>query len=184
MTRSRRGLPSGTPPIYFGFGSIPVESPADTIAMIAAACARLGERALVGAAGTDYSNVPHFEHVKVVGAVNFTTVFPACRALVHHGGSSTTPIAMRAGVPQLILYWDLVHAVYGAAVKRLKVGTARRFSTANEKSLVADLRSILAPEYVARARELATQITEPAKSAAAAADLLEDFARSSALLTV
>ena len=145
--------------------------------MIAAACAQLGERALVGAAGTDYSNVPHFDHVKVVGTVNFATVFPACRAVVHHGGSSTTPIAMRAGVPQLILFWDLVHAVYGAAVKRLKVGTARRFSTASEESLVADLRTILAPQYVARARELATRMTEPAKSAAAAADLLEDFAR-------
>ena len=170
-------ITAGTPPIYFGFGSIPVESPADTIAMIAAACARLGERALVGAAGTDFSNVPHFDHVKVVGAMNYATVFPACRAVVHHGGSSTTPIVMRAGVPQLILFWDLVHAVYGAAVKRLKVGTARRFSTATEESLVADLRRILAPEYVARARELATRITEPAKSAAAAADLLENFAR-------
>jgi UDP:flavonoid glycosyltransferase YjiC (YdhE family) len=113
----------------------------------------------------------------VVGAVNFTTVFPACRALVHHGGSSTTPIAMRAGVPQLILFWDMVHAVYGAAVKRLKVGTARRFSTATEQSLVADLRTILAPGYIARARELAARITEPATSAAAAAELLEKFAR-------
>jgi UDP:flavonoid glycosyltransferase YjiC (YdhE family) len=170
-------IAAGTPPIYFGFGSIPVESPADTIAMIGAACAQLGERALVGAAGTDFRNVPHFDHVKVVGAVNFASIFPACRALVHHGGSSTTPIGLRAGVPQLILFWDLVHAVYGAAVKRLKVGTARRFSTATEKSLVADLRTILAPQYLSRAREIATQITEPAKSAAAAADLLENFAR-------
>jgi len=170
-------IAAGTPPIYFGFGSIPVESPADTIAMISAACAKLGERALVGAAGTDFSSVPHFDDVKVVGAVNFSATFPACRAVVHHGGSSTTPIAMRAGVPQLILYWDLVHAVYGSAVKRLKVGTARRFSTASEESLVADLHTILAPEYVARAREVSTRITEPAKSAALAADLLEDFAR-------
>jgi UDP:flavonoid glycosyltransferase YjiC (YdhE family) len=170
-------IADGTPPIYFGFGSIPVESPADTIAMIAAACTRLGERALVGAAGTDFSNVPQFDHVKVVGTMNYSTVFPACRAVVHHGGSSTTPIVMRAGVPQLILFWDLVHAVYGAAVKRLKVGTARRFSTATEESLVADLRRILAPEYVDRARGLAGRITEPAKSAAAAADRLEDFAR-------
>ncbi|MCV7103868.1 glycosyltransferase [Mycobacterium palustre] len=169
-------LAAGTPPIFFGFGSIPVEAPADTIAMIAAACARLGERALVGAAGTDFGDAPQFEHVKVVGTMNYVTVFPACRAVVHHGGSSTTPIAMRAGVPQLILYWDMVHAVYGGAVKRLKVGTARRFSTATEESLVADLRTILAPEYAARAGELATRITEPAKSAAAAADLLESFA--------
>jgi UDP:flavonoid glycosyltransferase YjiC (YdhE family) len=84
---------------------------------------------------------------------------------------------MRAGVPQLILFWDLVHAIYGAAVTRLKVGTARRFSTVSEESLVSDLRAILAPEYVTRARELATRITEPAASAATAADRLEDFAR-------
>ena len=170
-------IAAGTPPIFFGFGSIPVESPTDTIAMISAACAQLGERALIGAAGTDFSNAPHPDNVKVVGTMNYATVFPACRAVVHHGGSSTTPIVMRAGVPQLILYWDMVHAVYGAAVKRLKVGTARRFSTASEESLVADLRTILAPQYVARARELATRITEPAKGAAAAADLLENFAR-------
>ena len=171
-------IAAGTPPIFFGFGSIPVESPADTIAMIAAACAQLGERALVCAAGTDYSSVPHFEHVKVVGAMNYATIFPACRAVVHHGGSGTTTVChARGSPPTLILFWDLVHAVYGAAVKRLKVGTARRFSTATEKSLVADLRTILAPQYIARARELATQMTKPAKSAAAAADLLEDFAR-------
>jgi UDP:flavonoid glycosyltransferase YjiC (YdhE family) len=170
-------IAAGTPPIFFGFGSIPVESPADTIAMISSACAQLGERALIGAAGTDFGNAPHSDNVKVVGTMNYAAIFPACRALVHHGGSSTTPIGMRAGVPQLILYWDMVHAVYGAAVKRLKVGTARRFSTADEASLVADLRTILDPSYVVRARELAAQITEPAKGAAAAADLLEEFAR-------
>jgi UDP:flavonoid glycosyltransferase YjiC (YdhE family) len=170
-------IAAGTPPIFFGFGSIPVESPADTIAMISAACAQLGERALIGAAGTDFSSAPHPDNVKVVGTLNYPAIFPACRALVHHGGSSTTPIGMRAGVPQLILYWDMVHAVYGSAVKRLKVGTARRFSTADEASLVADLRKILAPQYVARARELASRITEPAKGAAATADLLENFAR-------
>ncbi|GFG73611.1 glycosyltransferase [Mycobacterium botniense] len=170
-------IAAGTPPIFFGFGSIPVESPTDTLAMISSACARLGERALVGAAGTDFGHLPRFEHVKVVGAINYAAIFPTCRALVHHGGSSTTPIGLRAGVPQLILYWDLVHAIYGAAVKRLQVGTARRFSTATEKTLVADLRKILAPPYRTRAREIATRITPPAESVAAAADLVEDFAR-------
>ena len=62
-------------------------------------------------------------------------------------------------------------------VKRLKVGTARRFSRTTRESLVADLRTILAPHYVARAREIATRMSKPADSVAAAADLLEDFAR-------
>jgi UDP:flavonoid glycosyltransferase YjiC (YdhE family) len=170
-------IAAGTPPIFFGFGSIPVESPADTIAMIGAACAQLGERALVSSGLGDFSHVPHFEHVKVVGAVNFATIFPACRAVVHHGGVGTTAAGMRAGVPTLILSMDLEHRLWGARVKRLKVGTARRFSTTTQKSLVADLRTILAPQYGARAREVASQMTKSAVSVAAAADLVEDFAR-------
>jgi UDP:flavonoid glycosyltransferase YjiC (YdhE family) len=39
------------------------------------------------------------------------------------------------------------------------------------------LRTIVAPQYLARAREIATQMTKPAESAAAAADSLENFAR-------
>jgi UDP:flavonoid glycosyltransferase YjiC (YdhE family) len=109
--------------------------------------------------------------------VNYAAVFPACRALVHHGGAGTTAAGLRAGVPTLILWMADVQLMWGAAVKRLKVGTARRFSTTTEKSLVKDLRTILAPQYVDRAREIATRMTEPAKSVALAADLVEDFAR-------
>ena len=169
-------IAAGTAPICFGFGSIPVESAADTLAMISAACAQLGERALVCSGGTDFSHVPHFENIKVVGTMNYAAAFPACRAVVHHGGAGTTAAGLRAGVPTLILSTDLDQTLWGARVKRLKVGTARRFSATTEKSLVADLRTILAPQYVARAREIATQMTKPAESVAAAADLVENFA--------
>jgi UDP:flavonoid glycosyltransferase YjiC (YdhE family) len=167
---------AGPPPIFFGFGSTPVESPADTVAMISAACAQLGERALVCAGWSDFSHVPDFEHVKVVGTMNYAAAFPACRAVVHHGGVATTAAGLRAGVPTLILWMLPDQPIWGARVKRLKVGTARRFSSTTRESLVADLRTILAPQYVARAREIATRMTKPAESAAAAADLLENFA--------
>ena len=170
-------IAAGTPPIFFGFGSVLVESPADTLAMIGAACAQLGERALVCAAGSDFGDVPLFDHVKVVSAVNYADIFPACRALVHHGGSGTTPIGLRAGIPTLILWTQRDQAIWGAAVKRLKVGTARRFSSTTQKSLVADLRTILAPQYRTRSSEIATRITEPAEGVAAAADLAEDLAQ-------
>jgi UDP:flavonoid glycosyltransferase YjiC (YdhE family) len=156
---------------------MPVESPADTLAMIGAACAQLGERALVWSGGSDFSDVPDFEHVKVVGTVNFAATFPACRAVVHHGGAGTTAIGLRAGVPALILSTDLDQTIWGARVKRLKVGTARHLSAVTQQSLVADLRTILAPQYVTRAREIATRMTKPADSVAAAADLVENFAR-------
>ncbi len=170
-------IAAGKPPICFGFGSVPIESPANTIAMIAAACAQLGERALVCSGGTDFSDVPHFEHVKVVGVVNYATIFPACRAVVHHGGAGTLAACLRAGVPQVILWTLPDQPFFAAQLKRLKVGRGRRFSTTTQKSLVADLRRILTPQFFASARQIATRVTEPAKSAMAAADLVEDFAR-------
>jgi UDP:flavonoid glycosyltransferase YjiC (YdhE family) len=170
-------IAAGTPPIYFGFGSMPAESPADTLAMIGAACAQLGERALVCAGWTDFSHLPHFEHVKVVAAVNHAAIFPACRAVVHHGGAGTTAAGLRAGVPTLILWMLGDQPLFGSVVKRLKVGAARRFSSTTRESLVADLRTILAPQYVTRARDVGTRMTKPADSVATAADLLEDFAR-------
>ena len=169
-------IAAGRPPIFFGFGSTLVKSSAETIAMIGGACAQLGERALICSADSDFSDVPHFEHVKVVGAMNYAAAFPACRAVVHHGGAGTTAAGLRAGVPQMIISTWLDQTLWGARVKRLKVGTARRFST-TEEDLVADLRTILAPEYVARAREIARRISQPGASVSKAADALEDFAR-------
>ena len=169
-------IAAGTPPIYVGFGSIAVGSAAETLAMINSACAQSGERALVSAGGTDFSNVPRFEHVKVVGPLNYAAIFPQCRAVVHHGGSGATAAGLRAGVPQLILWTLTDQAGFGAAVKRLQVGSARRLSATTEKSLGADLRRVLAPQYLTRAREIAARMTTPAANATAAADLLEEFA--------
>ena len=109
--------------------------------------------------------------------MNHAAIFPACRAVVHHGGAGTTAAGMRAGIPTLILWIGADQPIWAAQVKRLKVGSARRFSTTTQESLVADLRSILAPQYVTRAREIATRMTKPADGVTAAADLLERTVR-------
>lgn len=169
-------IAAGTPPICFGFGSMRVESPADTVEMIGAACAQLGERALVCSGWSDFSDVPQFDNVKVVGEINYAAIFPACRAVVHHGGTGTTAAGLRAGVPTLVLSMDLVQTIWGARVSRLKVGAARRFANTTRESLVADLRQILTPECVTRAREFATRMSKPDASVGNAADLLENLA--------
>ena len=170
-------IAGGTPPIYFGFGSTPVQSPADTVAMISEACAELGERALIYS-GTDGSEaIPHADRVKLVGQLNYATILPLCRAAVHHGGAGTTAASLRAGLPTLIL-WDVADQfIWATQVKRLKTGSAKRLSNITRKSLVAKLREILAPECVARAREIAPRMTKPAVAVGTAADLLEQTVR-------
>lgn len=170
-------IAAGSPPIFFGFGSMPVQSPSEAMEMISGACAQLGERALICAGWSDFENVPEFDHVKVVGAVNYASIFPMCRAAVHHGGSGTTAASLRAGIPTLVLSVDGNQMIWGAQIRRrLKVGTHRRLSNTTQETLVADLRRILQPEYAMRARELAGRMTKTSESIAKAADLVEHFA--------
>ncbi|WP_369806107.1 glycosyltransferase, partial [Mycobacterium sp. E3251] len=109
---------AGTPPICFGFGSTTVDSPAETITMIGEACAELGERALVCSGKTDFSGAAHSDHVKVVSAVNYAAVFPACRAVVHHSGAGTTAAGLRAGVPTLSLWSMSDQKIWAGQVDR------------------------------------------------------------------
>lgn len=172
-------IAAGTPPIYFGFGSMPVESPLEAVATISAVCAELGERALISTGVWDVVDIgagAYGDHVKLVGAVNHSEVFPSCRAVVHHGGAGTTAAGMRAAVPTLILWVGADQPVWATHVKRLGVGTARRFSTTNRDRLVHALRRILTPEVAARAHQVATRLTNPEAGVAAAADLLEEKA--------
>ncbi|WP_369803264.1 glycosyltransferase, partial [Mycobacterium sp. E2699] len=134
------------------------------------------ERALICSRAQD-TGVPDFDHVKVVAAVNHAGIFPTCRAVVHHGGSGTTAAGLRAGVPALILWITSDQPIWAAQIKQLKVGSSRRFSSTTRKTLAADLRSVLAPAYAARARDIASRMTKPAESVATAADLLEKAAR-------
>jgi UDP:flavonoid glycosyltransferase YjiC (YdhE family) len=170
-------LAAGKPPIYFGFGSTPVESPADAVAMITSVCAELGERALICSGAWNLDDTPYADYVKVVSTVNYASVFPACRAVVHHGGAGTTSAGIRAGVPTVALWSVADQPIWATQVKRLKVGTARRFSSTTRDSLLVALRSVLAPQYVTRACEVASQMTEPSISASRAADLVEEAVR-------
>ncbi len=169
-------IAAGSPPICFGFGSMLVESVADTVAMIAGACAELGERALVCAGVSELSEIPRFDNVKVVSGANYATIFPACRAVVHHG-TSATAAGLRAGVPTLVLWKIPEQRLWGNTLKRLRVGTARCFSATTRDSLVEDLRTILTSQCAIRASEIASRMTKPAESASHAADLVEKLAR-------
>jgi UDP:flavonoid glycosyltransferase YjiC (YdhE family) len=173
-------IAAGKPPIYFGFGSMPVQSSAETVAVIAGACAELGERALIYSGNGDSPSHP--DQVKLVGQVNYSKILPMCRAAVHHGGAGTTAAGLRAGLPTLIL-WDVADQfIWATQVKRLKVGSAKRLLNVSRKSLVEQLRKILAPDCRARAIEIAPRMTSPSVGVATAADLLEQTVRARSIL--
>jgi vancomycin aglycone glucosyltransferase len=169
-------ISSGSAPVYFGFGSMPVATPNDMVAVISAACARVDARALICLGPNYVDGAAATSRVKVVREVNHAVVFPACRAVVHHGGAGTTAAGLRAGVANLLLWSGLDQPMWAASVAHLEVGFGRRFSESTLDSLTADLREILTPHYAIRAEAVARRMVSSAESLARAADLLEEAA--------
>lgn len=170
-------IDSGSPPVYFGLGSMPIGDPGAAVEMIEDVCAQLGERALVCVDVGQLERDLDGDRIKIVPAVNHAAIFPRCRAIVHHGGSGTTGASVRAGVPTVVLWMGADQPAWAARITSLGVGAGKRFSATREESLLALLRTVLTPQYSARAREVARLMTDPAVSVATAATLIENAAQ-------
>lgn len=172
---SARWIADGTPPIYFGFGSMPVEDPARLVADVAAVCAELGERALFSAGWNDfsYNDVEASTHVRLVGPVDHHQVFPMCKALVHHGGAGTTATGLRAGRAALICSVGSDQPFWGAQLTGLGIGAATSLKDLDRARLRTGLTTVLADDYRSRATEFASRLVESGAAVDAAADLIE-----------
>ncbi|WP_315803765.1 glycosyltransferase [Bradyrhizobium sp. SZCCHNS3002] len=136
---------AGRPPIYFGFGSMPVDRPTETVAMIANVCRELSERALICSGVLRLEDTVPTQDVMIVPATDHAAVLPRCRAIVHYGGSGTTAASVRSGVPTLVLWIGADQPVWATRIRRLGIGTSRRFSATTQATLRHELRTVLEP---------------------------------------
>ncbi|WP_419705987.1 glycosyltransferase [Promicromonospora sp. NFX87] len=172
-------LDDGDPPVYVGFGSMPVADPPALLAAVDAACAELGVRALVSAGWNDFSaadgGVPGSgvdeKRVRVVGAVDHAAVLPRCRAAVHHGGAGTTGAVLRAGLPAVVGWYSADQPMWGDLLRGAGVGVARRASTLTQPGVLAGaLAEVLDDATAARAVALGARLVPADRAVAAAAD--------------
>lgn len=168
-----RWLSDGDPPVYFGFGSMPVREPTAALSMIDTAIRRLGLRALVSAGWSNLGHVTSDERVRIVGSLNHDAVLPRCRLAVHHGGAGTTAASLAAGLPTLVCSVFADQPFWGAQMERLGVGAHLRFARLNRENLERGLRQVLQPEIAERARALAASMRQAPNATAYAADLIE-----------
>lgn len=122
-------LASGEPPVFIGFGSMPILDPGPLLDAVTEAARRSGARILVGAGWTELAqaNGSLPEYVRTVAGVDHDWLFPRCRAVIHHGGTGTTGAGLTAGRPTWIYSLFFDQAFWGAQVSRLGVGGHSRF---------------------------------------------------------
>jgi UDP:flavonoid glycosyltransferase YjiC (YdhE family) len=169
-------LADGEPPVFVGFGSMPVIDPAATLDMITTVAGRVGTRVLVGAGWSRFGqHQAQGERVRVAtGVLNYDWVLPRCRVAVHHGGSGTVSASVAAGIPTFVCSLVADNPFWGARVEGLGIGVHERFADLTQDRLEAGLRRALHPDVITRSRTIGDEIRADIGAAGRAADRIEN----------
>jgi UDP:flavonoid glycosyltransferase YjiC (YdhE family) len=117
-----RFIEAGSPPVFIGFGSMPVRNPTRTTGVILEALKRSGLRGILHAGWAGIGNDDLPDHVLKIDYAPYGWLFPQMAAVVHHGGSGTTAFGLRAGVPSLIVPFLFDQFYWGKRIHTLGVG--------------------------------------------------------------
>eukprot|EP00698_Gefionella_okellyi_P010341 TRINITY_DN2677_c0_g1_i2.p1 TRINITY_DN2677_c0_g1~~TRINITY_DN2677_c0_g1_i2.p1 ORF type:complete len:299 (-),score=71.48 TRINITY_DN2677_c0_g1_i2:29-925(-) len=167
-------LAAGDPPVYIGFGSMPLFDTKLFVRDCVTAVQANGKRAIIcaGWSGLDQSDVP--ADVLFIKAAPHTWLFPRCCAAIHHGGAGTTFASMRSGIPTIIFpvvgdqpFW--AHRMAALGTGPSKVVTVKEM---NATTLTSQLKDALRPEVTVNARALAAKLA--AEDGVAAGIMLVD----------
>lgn len=128
----------------------------------------LGARALV--IGAEPENLPEVAgdgEILILPFAPFSSVYPHCAAVIHHGGIGTLAQALRAGVPSLVVPWGADQFFTAGQVTRIGAGRwLRRRGYTSDKARRALGALLNDPVYRRRTRAIADQIaTEDGPSA-------------------
>jgi vancomycin aglycone glucosyltransferase len=158
-------LEAGHPPVYFGFGSMPVAAGTSRTLIDAARAA--GRRAIVSEGWAALGLIDEAPDCISVGDVNQQALFPRVAAVVHHGGAGTTVAAARAGVPQVVVPMFGDQPYWASRVRALGIGTSIPIAELTTGVLTIALRDASEPATVKRARAVAGEIVVDGAATAA-----------------
>ncbi|WP_437684262.1 glycosyltransferase [Sorangium sp. So ce131] len=162
-------LAAGEPPVYVGFGSMPVDQQTGRIVIEAVRAA--GRRVVLSQGWAELGLVDDAADGIAIGDVNQQALFPRVAAVVHHGGAGTTTAAARAGVPQVIVPMFADQPYWASRVRALGIGTSVARAALSAESLAAALGGALDQGVAARAAAIAGTVA--VDGTAVAADLIE-----------
>ncbi|MFE9449242.1 glycosyltransferase [Streptomyces sp. NPDC006739] len=153
-------LADGPPPVFLGFGSMPVLDPPKLLDLIVRAAERTGLRLLVGVGWSDLSELTGElpGTVRLVGAVDHDRLFPRCRAVVHHGGAGTTAAGLTAGLPTWIYTVFSDQPFWGERVARLGVGGYSDFLDFDLEHLTGVLGRLVGADVRQRAEAIGERL--------------------------
>ena len=115
-------LSAGPPPVFIGFGSMPIRDPQKTTQIVVEALQGCGQRGVLSGGWGGLGNAVLPDSILKIGYVPYTWLLPRVAGSVIHGGSGSTASALRAGKPTLIIPFLMDQYFWGNRVFELGVG--------------------------------------------------------------
>lgn len=160
-------LDAGEPPVYVGFGSMPMRASKDIRRVAIEGVRAQGRRAIVSAGGADLALIDGRDDCFAIGEVNQQALFPRVAAVVHHGGAGTTTTAARAGASQVVVPQMADQPYWAGRVVELGIGVAHDGPAPTVDSLAGALGAALVPEIRARATAVSAMVRSDGATVAA-----------------
>ncbi|HKI54670.1 MAG TPA: glycosyltransferase [Anaerolineales bacterium] len=115
-------IEAGSPPVFIGFGSMPIKNPQRTTDIIFEALKQSGQRGILhmGWGGLGDRSLP--DHIFKIDYAPYGWLFPRMAMIVHHGGSGTTAFGLRSGVPSCVVPFVFDQFYWGKRIAELGVG--------------------------------------------------------------
>jgi sterol 3beta-glucosyltransferase len=156
---------AGPPPIYIGFGSMPLGRAKEAASVLREALRLTGQRAIIargwGAWDEDAFSTLGAQAYQIDAAPH-RKLFPLVAGVVHHGGAGTTAACLRAGRPALVTPLMLDQFFFGNLVARHGAGPAPLpVAKWRADSLAARLKELTdTPSFTSRARDISAQMAK------------------------
>ncbi|WCJ26755.1 Sterol 3-beta-glucosyltransferase UGT80A2 [Euphorbia peplus] len=118
-------LGRGDPPIYVGFGSLPLQEPEKMTQIIVSALEKTNQRGIInkGWGGLGDLAEPK-DFVYLLDNCPHDWLFSKCKAVVHHGGAGTTAAGLKAACPTTVVPFFGDQPFWGEQVHARGVGPA------------------------------------------------------------
>ena len=157
----QRFIEGGSPPVFIGFGSMPVRDPARTTKLIVEAVQLSGQRAVLHAGWADLGGDLPAE-IFSIDYAPYRWLFPRMAAVVHHGGSGTTGFGFLSGVPSIFVPFGFDQFYWGEKAFDLGVGPKpvpfRQLSAQRLASAIQE--AISEPHYKQCAADLGQKLSK------------------------
>ncbi|MFZ1110205.1 MAG: glycosyltransferase [Rhodomicrobium sp.] len=158
-------LEAGPPPLYIGFGSMPLGRASAKAGVLKDALRLSGRRAILArgwGAWDEHAFSTLGGQVHAIDAAPHRKLFPLVAGVVCHGGAGTTAASLRAGRPALVTPLMLDQFFFANLVTRHGAGPAPLpVATWRVDRLAARLKDLAdTPRYASRARDISARMAK------------------------